>query len=54
MFVSLQEQGILVQIGTRRKSNWTIRKSNMEVTQYEDKLDEIQMNNAKIVACLSK
>lgn len=26
MFVSLQEQGILVQIGTRRKSNWTIRK----------------------------
>ena len=26
MFVSLQEQGILVQIGTRRKSNWTIKK----------------------------
>lgn len=26
MFVSLQEQGILVQIGTRRKSNWAIRK----------------------------
>lgn len=26
MFVSLQEQGILVQVGTRRKSNWMVRK----------------------------
>lgn len=26
MFVSLQEQGVLVRSGSRRKSNWTIRK----------------------------
>ena len=27
MFVSLQEKGILMQIGTKRKSNWVIKKS---------------------------
>lgn len=32
MFVSLQEQGVLVQSGSRRKSNWTIRKRNKELT----------------------
>ncbi len=32
MFVSLQEQGVLVRSGSRRKSNWTIRKRNKELT----------------------